>query len=320
MLQDLIILLDDTSTSYCHYNNNIDKIQLISIDDLQAGIIFAMKHNLKVRFIYPSYEIPKKFKDAIETINHVKLMPADLYDKTLADVVIFNSYEEFSSKKIEEIKDKIVVLRLCRKDIINRVSTAYRVPVFKQISHLNIIIKDIETFTDKDFETYKQWLAELSFAVHKICSGGKNLQINLVTERILLEKMNNCNAGVENITLAPNGKFYICPAFYYENEKEDIGNIKEGISIKNQQLYKLEFAPVCSKCDAFHCKRCVWLNKKTTSEVNTPSHEKCVMAHLERNASEALLKGLKKAGLFPDKTIPTIDYLDPLEIDYEIKR
>jgi len=310
-LKDLIILLDDTSTSYCHYNNGKEKIRLISLDNLQAGIIFAMKHNLGIRFVYPPYEIPRKYKDAIETTKHIKLMPSDLYENSLADVMIFNSYEEFSAKEKEEIKNKIIVLRISNKDIANRVSTSYRISVFKYINRLNIFIKDIETFTEKDIETYKQWLSELSVAVLKKYSKGKTFKINIITDRLMLEKMSNCNAGVENITLAPNGRLYICPAFYYENEKDDIGNLKEGINIKDQQLYKLEFAPICSKCGAFHCKRCVWLNRKTTLEVNTPSREQCLVAHLELNASEILLKELKQAGYFKDKTISSINYLDP---------
>ena len=51
MLQYLIILLDDTSTSYCHYENNKTKRQLISIEDLKAGIYYAMKENLMIQFV-----------------------------------------------------------------------------------------------------------------------------------------------------------------------------------------------------------------------------------------------------------------------------
>ena len=43
MLTYLIILLDDTSTSYCHYEVNRKERRLISLEDLRAGIVFAMK-------------------------------------------------------------------------------------------------------------------------------------------------------------------------------------------------------------------------------------------------------------------------------------
>lgn len=114
--------------------------------------------------------------------------------------------------------------------------------------------------------------------------------------------MNNCNAGYESITLAPNGKFYVCPGFY-QDDMYDVGSLDDGLKIKNQHLYELRFAPICRTCDAYHCKRCIWLNKKTTFEVNTPSKEQCIISHLERNASRILS---------PDG-ISEINYLDPFE-------
>lgn len=131
----------------------------------------------------------------------------------------------------------------------------------------------------------------------------------------MLQAMNNCGAGDSNITLAPNGKFYVCPAFYYENNDDSIGDLKNGLDIKNKQLYRLDHAPICRHCDAWQCKRCVWLNRKTTFEANTPSHEQCVIAHLERKASCDLLRYLRKYNAFlPDKEdIKDIDYLDPFD-------
>jgi len=49
-------------------------------------------------------------------------------------------------------------------------------------------------------------------------------------------------------------------------------------------------------------------------EVNTPSHEQCVVAHLERNASQNLLTSIRKHGVFlPEMQIKEIDYLDPFD-------
>ena len=311
MLKYLIILLDDTSTSYCHYHNNKTEKLLISLEDLKAGILFAMKENLTIQFVYPAYEIPAAYQEAIETIDHVKIMPADAKNTMEADVLVFNGRDALQCVSTEQM-GKIFVLRTCVADVV------CNAPTIPKNGRLNIIITDFETFTEKDFETYKQWLSELVamfVETHNCASLQENnmQQINLLTDRIILYKMNNCNAGIENITLAPNGEFYICPAFYIENEKDSIGNLKKGVDIKNRQLYKLEYAPLCRTCDAYQCKRCVWLNRKTTLEVNTPSHEQCVVAHLERNASRQLLNELQRKGYFTDREILPIDYLDPFE-------
>jgi hypothetical protein len=51
-----------------------------------------------------------------------------------------------------------------------------------------------------------------------------------------------------------------------------------------------------------------------TYEVNTPSHEQCVVAHIERNASVRLLNELKNFSTFDlEKEIKPTDYLDPFD-------
>lgn len=62
-------------------------------------------------------------------------------------------------------------------------------------------------------------------------------------------------------------------------------------------------------CDAWHCKRCVWQNKKTTLEVNTPSREQCVLSHIERNATRSLLAKIREIGDFmPGVEIDSLPY------------
>lgn len=310
MLQYLIILLDDTSTSFCHYSNSKSEPHLISLDDLKAGILFAMKENLNVQFVYPDYEIPANYKEVIETIDHCKIKSAVCTDKG-SDVVVFNNWTE--TKDYLFPLDTAYVLRLEKDDFFNY--SSYIAELLEKVSRLNIIITDIETFNEEDFSDYRNVL-EKTFTdkIIQLYNQGKQIQFNMLTDRLFLDQMNNCNAGWKSITLAPNGKFYVCPAFYINDEKDSIGDLKEGLNIKNPQLYKLDHAPICRKCDAYQCKRCIWLNRKTTLEVNTPSHEQCVVAHLERNVSRLLLEKIRKSGDFlPDKEIKEIDYLDPFD-------
>ena len=46
MTQYIIILLDDTSVSFCHYGNGKKERNLMSLETLKAAIIYAMKENL----------------------------------------------------------------------------------------------------------------------------------------------------------------------------------------------------------------------------------------------------------------------------------
>jgi len=323
MLQYLIIQLDDTSTSYCHYENGKTTRHLISLENLQTGILFAMKENLMIQFIYPDYELPQEYKNIINTIDHSDIVSSlceDVELRTNADVIVFHDWIGLDMYSFS--KDAVCVLRTTKADLFNRYLFIKR--VLGEVSRLNVVITDIETFTDSDFEIYKTILDALSCVIEELYVNGKSPQLNLLTDRILLSEMNNCNAGWENITLAPDGLFYVCPAFYLADEEEDyglgkskfsIGDLQNNLDIKNPQLYKLTYAPICRKCDAYQCKRCVWLNRKTTYEINTPSHEQCVVSHLERNASRNLLNMIRKHGTFlPKNSIKETDYLDPFNI------
>lgn len=319
MLKYLVVLLDNTSTSYCHYENEKKERRLISLEDLKAGILFAMKENLMIQFVYPDYELPQEYKDVIHTIDHSKIVPVENTEK--GDVVVFNEWIDFEKHVFDE--DTAYVLRTRKDDFFKNYLLIKM--VLSKMSRLNVVFTDVETFTDADFETYKQCLQPLAEEVERLYVSGKVPQLNLLTDRMMLTAMNNCNAGWENVTLAPDGKFYVCPAFYQTSSKtviEDkipcIGDLRHGLDIKNPQLYRLTHAPLCRNCDAYQCKRCIWLNRKTTLEVNTPSHEQCVAAHLERNASRELLKNIRKRGTFmPEMEIKEIAYLDPFDVKKE---
>lgn len=328
MLQYLVILLDSTATSYCHYENTCHEKKLIPVEDLKQGIFYGMKENLMIQFVYPDYELPQEYKNVINTIDHSDIVSSSCEDDELrknADVIIYHDWFGIQFSSFD--KDGIYTLRTNKEDLFDRYKLLKS--IISSTRRLNVVITDIEKFTEEDFKKYKEVLEFLSDVLETCYVEGKSPQLNLLTDRMMLDGMNNCNAGNENITLAPDGKFYVCPAFYFSgkcdgNEQSlgevcqkgySIGSLKEGLDIKNPQLYKLDHAPICRKCDAYQCRRCVWLNRKTTCEVNTPSHEQCVVAHLERNTSRKLLNNIRKHGSFlsEHEEIKEIDYIDPFE-------
>lgn len=290
MLTHLIILLDDTSVSYCHYNSSSAERNLISLDGLKAGILFAMKENLNIQFVYPNYELPLEYDEAIESIDHTKIK-SETYASD-ADVIVLLNWKECTA---DVVQGGTCIIKASKRELYD-----YKVQVkalLGQVNRLNIMLTDIEEFADSDIDDYKVWLDDIAETMVDLYRMGKNVQLNLLTDRLMLSEMNNCNAGVNNITLAPNGKFYLCPAFYYQNPKDSVGDLESGLKIRNRQLLKLDHAPICRNCDAYQCKRCVWMNSQLTLDINTPSHQQCVMAHLERNASRELLIKLEENGI-----------------------
>lgn len=313
MLKYLIIPLANDAVSFCHYERGNQSDMLIDIETLKKAIFWAMTENLNVQFVYPDKEILSEYKAAVDTIDHAKIVGSDCEDKELvdeADIVIFDDWESLDAFGFQPCKSYVIrtdkSLLFENADVIKS--------LLPKLDRLVVVIKDVDKFKKQDFEKYEAFLNAMIPVVKEEYGKGHSLHFNLLTDRMLLDKMNNCNAGDESITFAPDGKFYICPAFYLDGSKA-VGDLENGLDIKNQQLYRLDHAPICRKCDAWQCRRCVWLNRKTTLEVNTPSHEQCVVAHIERNASRKLLEGIRTLGEFlPEKEIKEIDYLDPFEI------
>lgn len=326
MIQYLVILLDDTSTAYCHADNPLKQRNLIPLETLKSGILFGMKQNLMIQYVFPDYELPKEYMQVIESIDNVKIYPFGHKPITGIDVSC-DSDVEVTNEIPEDVKTKNLVIRYPFAKILADKDEFAR--LFDLDVRINLVITDVENFTDNDIPTYQELLSVFGNMLFSLCKKGKSPQFNLLTYRMALNKMHNCDAGVNNITLAPNGKFYLCPAFYYDEKMGvsnrlnhskpfsecSIGDLEKGLDIPNPQLLKLDHAPLCRKCDAYHCRRCIWLNKKLTWDNNTPSHQQCVMAHIERNASRELLSKIRKLGEFmPEINIPEINYLDPFDV------
>lgn len=312
MLKYLVIQLCDTAPSFCHYYNPNSKKNLISLEDLKAGILFGLKENLNIQLVYPDEKLSEEYKEAINTIDHIDIVSFWNKDEELlnsAEIIVIDSWEDVN---VHFKKDKTYILRTSKDNFFKNYKKL--IEELPKVERINVVLTDIPEFKDNDFEKYKQILTDISESLAIDYIEGKSPQTNILTDRMVLKNMNNCNAGDEVITLAPNGKFYICPAFYlYEKSSE--GDLKAGLNIRNPQLFKLSHAPICRKCDAYQCKRCVWLNEMLTLEVNTPSREQCVISHLERNESRRLLAKIREHGIFmPEIEIKEIDYLDPFEI------
>lgn len=313
MLKYLIVQLDNTSVSFCHYENTNNDSRLIPLESLKKAVLWAMKENLIIQYIYPDYTLPTEYQEVINQTYHADIVPDNCADTELlksADVIVCKSWDALRLKEFSE--NQAYVIRTTLADLFNNEGTIRT--LLPKLNRLNVVITDVEDF--KQETEYADFLSRIAESVAKEYSSGHSVQINLLTDRILLDNMNNCNAGAESITLAPDGKFYICPAFYLDGKDGfSVGDVESGIDIKNAQLYRLDHAPICRNCDAWQCRRCVWLNRKLTLEVNTPGRQQCVMAHLERNASKKLLDEFRNidASFLSDRNIPEIEYLDPFD-------
>ena len=196
-MQYLVILLDDTSVSYCHCDNPHKELRLISLDDLRAGILYAMKQNLMIQFVYPDYELPQEYIDLIDTIDHHDIR-GWYAGASPADVTVFDKSVLASETPVGQ---GVAVLRLTKAELFENAEAIGK--ILPKMQRLNIVVTDIETITDEELKSYAAVLEGLASVLKGEYLAGRMPQLNLLTDRMMLDRPNHCNAGVENITLAP---------------------------------------------------------------------------------------------------------------------
>lgn len=313
MLKYLIIPLTPDAVSFCQYSSAQSAGEWISEATLRDVLFWAMKENVSVQFVYPVREVPLSLVAAIESIDHATIVPFNHEDKRIkenADIVVFERIAQLQDYRLKPGQAYVVKLGL--ESLLEAPTIICE--ALQKVDRLNIVLDNISAINHVTIDRYQQFLESLVPYIIDEYKKGHQVQFNLLTDRLMLKEMNNCNAGYESLTFAPDGKFYICPGFYNEG-KNPVGDLEHGVVIKNQQLFKLSHAPICRICDAWHCKRCVWMNKMLTREVNTPSREQCVTSHIERHVSQKLLAAFREIdpSFLPEALIPDIDYLDPFD-------
>lgn len=279
----IVVLLSSQSTSFCVSDNPHNDEVLLPLTILRQIVDKAKKEHLTLDFVFPEQDIPEEYREVINSIKHHKITPASA--KSTGDAVVLNGWNNISTFDTENV---FCILRTSLTDFYNNVDTL--MPLLQKAERLNIVFTDEDKFCKDDEKPYQDALERLSQIVQREWRKGHEVNLNVITDRLQLTEMDNCNAGWKSVTLAPNGKYYICQDFYYANEEDSCGDIENGLDIKNPLLYKLNHAPLCRDCGAYHCQRCVFLNKKKTLEVNIPSYEQCNKAEIELNISKQFYK------------------------------
>ncbi|WP_202710731.1 radical SAM peptide maturase, CXXX-repeat target family [Sporosalibacterium faouarense] len=297
----LQFITGNSITPHCNYRNNFKTKESMSKKLIEKGLKFARDNHYTPVFLgnqdgnleenYPNNIFILDSKDKTSSKNNITI-----YNNEVADTS--NSSD-------------IATILISKKNIVK----IYKfIEELNRKKRINIVLQDVEKWELEDINEYEDQLRQVSQLVIESYENGTYLSINILTDRLNLNEHYGCEAGVNSIALAPNGKLYICPAFYFDEPENNIGDLETGIKVKNDHLFKLSNAPICSECDAYHCMRCKFLNEKLTKEINTPSKIQCVISHIERNITRELQQRLIERRLLSsvDK-IPKIDYLDPLE-------
>lgn len=310
MLTHLLLIIDKGAPSFCYYRHGCRGPELMPLATLKRAIAFAGERGLALTCLLGTAPLPPSYAALLAKVEHAEIVPAVLAE-AYPEAILVDDGDEVAIKR-----------DAARRQLICRISRERLAEVAAMVeervgrcARLNVYLLDLDSYTDADIGEYERQLARVADCLAGHYRRGVFPEVNIISDRLVLNRMNNCDAGVIHLTLAPNGRFYICPAFYYDDEASSVGDLESGPGIVSGQLLTLAKAPVCSGCDAYHCKRCVYLNKKATLEWNTPSRQQCLLAHREREAARRLQGELKELAAFKcQAVIPAIDYDDPFRL------
>jgi radical SAM peptide maturase (CXXX-repeat target family)/CXXX repeat peptide maturase len=300
----LQIITSDKITSHCNYRNWKGSDTKMSNEIIEKSIDFTQKNGYVPVLLGEKKRITH-IDHKIETIV-IANVNSERVD-TDNNIYVFDNIVDSSSMDIENS-----ILLINKENISNIFMLAQN--LINKSSRINLILESTDTWTENDLKLYDAQLDKLIDLVIQTYESNNPIEINVLTDIMELSSIDDCGAGITSFAVAPNGKIYYCPAFYFDDPESSIGSLDEGINIKNSYLLDVKGAPICSACDAFHCNRCKFLNKKQTNEINTPSKMQCIISHTERNKARILQIKLKNSGVKDFKNnISEIDYLDPLE-------
>ena len=149
------------SVTFCHNDNGHKERRPMPLETLKAGILYGMKENLNIQFVYPDYALPDEYNEVIEAVDHTKIKPASMADG--ADVVVIDGLKQ----AVDGVCDgKTYVLRLAKDEMFAGHDAIVR--LLENATRLNIVLTDVETFTDEDFIKYKNVLDALAKDVERM--------------------------------------------------------------------------------------------------------------------------------------------------------
>jgi len=318
-MESLIVMLDRGAVAFCNYANPLEgaaKPDFMPLPVLKAARRFAHERALAPVYLLGRHEVPPRHADEIGKGAHVILTPFSPRRRAGNWIPVLEATDAAALARSRGPRIGNAILRIGLEDMPRLAAIFGRLA--GRVERLNVCLFDVGRYRDADFDAYREQLDALAEIVARLDWPAGGTECNLVTDRVLLRAMNNCDAGVRHLTVAPNGLFYLCPGFYHRDEAGSVGSLRDAPDIRNVHLLTIAYAPICRRCDAFQCRRCVLLNKQLTEEVNTPSRQQCVTAHLEREASRRLLETLRSAGRLDEPAaageIPRLDYLDPFDV------
>lgn len=262
----LYFIISDNITSHCMYSSSPKSDTTISKDILLMGLEYAHRNSMIPVFLGdPGILLPDNEARKL----HILITEPDKEYVPKSVVEKYIPVLDLSNYQIQTVAN-ICIFKLKQNDIL-KLETVL-LDLSKQYARINIIKESLGEWSHEAVAAY-QTILEKIHSNQKL----KHTSINLFDDKALA---NDCCSGISDFALAPNGKLYICPGYYF-NGYQPIGSLDSDMNIKELGVLKREKSPQCKTCLNTSCMRCSLDGMKKTKMMNLPSTVFCEIANIE---------------------------------------
>jgi len=300
----LYFITSSDSVTHCGYLSSGLGSEMMADDVLLRGLRFSRDHFYRPVVLHsvtgPRTAVPEDY-------DPIHIARAGAPNLREGDMIVYEN------EVGEPLAADTAVLVLDREQVSR--CAALVMKLWEKTRRVNLIWREVGRFSEMDLAEYEKQLQVLTSALLASEDGYTRRELNVLTDRLYLDRPRDCRAG-NSLALAPNGRLYLCPAFYFRDPELSIGTLEEGADPGRLEASDRRKCSMCQDCGAFQCRRCLYDNLMHTGQVNVPSESQCVASHLELRTAAALRRELDARGKLPPGCPPFDEpsVLDPLRL------
>ncbi len=257
-LPKMYFLLSDQFVTFCCFDNRAPWArQVMTLDQIREGLQYCRDNFFAPVFVHGNgrfldVDFPRVFEDYV--IQHI--LPVELEE---AATHIKRPLLVFTHDTLDNCHGHLdsCIYNIWQGSLAKLSADVIR--LFQWADRINVNILNMDAQFDETCYL-EQLRAIKDYLVAAMRRGDTQKELNLLTDLCYADTWNNCGAGERAFALAPNGKFYTCPAFYQGSPDWSVGTLSRGMNrLKNAHLFRREFHPICQACDAKQCRDCIYI-------------------------------------------------------------
>ena len=256
----LYFIIDETCTPICHYRGS-EQGESMPLEVMKKGLRYAEQEHMIPVFIGNPYHLLDRV-----TKKKLHVVISDVFDKEVIENPISIFVPVYDARSMNTVIPSQSCILSIHREHLNGLAGRLR-EISESTSRINLKFTDSITWNSTDLELYRAQLNLLDDPIRR------KLSVFSKPE----QREYSCRAGLTEFTLAPNGKLYFCPGFYFEAPNNFICDIEEFKLLQqiNPTLHDHSKSIKCASCHNTHCEQCTLQNYLLTGFANIPAESFC---------------------------------------------